>query len=473
MAKFPLGGTSRDYNSKKSVSTVVNLIPEKDKSGAYRVIRKAEGLTLLATLPTLPVRSDPLVNAGFVYLVSGDILYRIDSDGAFTSLGTVGGSGRAKLEDNAVPGDSQILILNGSGVGFIFDDANGLVEITDVDFFASSSVTVLEERFWLSRDDSNEFFGSDLSNGNSYNPLTFGSADESSDKVIAVIAKKSALWVLGSDTIQYFQTFNSTTFPLRTVKGSTKEWGILAVDSLSEINDFFAFLASDRTVRMVQGTQLIEISDLDFQLKVKGNGTPDFPGFTTVSDAYGFFVNGPVHSTYYITFPTEGYTWGYDVKTGLTHTRESEGVGYWRVNGAVKFGLKIICGDNITGQVWVLDPDKVSENGSIFRTKLVTPSISFENNVTIPLIELDMEVAQTTDPTADPKMIVYYTKNGGKTWTHKGHVSLGKFGDHKKRVPLRKFGRLVRLKDFALRLETTDNIGVRYYGAKIITNESL
>ena len=297
--------------------------------------------------------------------------------------------------------------------------------------------------------------------------MTFASAEESPDDVVSVEAKKSALWVLGKETSEYWQSYNDLVLPLRSVKGVTKQWGILAPDSLADINEYFAFLANDRTVRMMQGTQLVKISDLDFELKVKGDGTTTSPGFTTVDDAFGFFVDGPVHSTYYLTFPTEGYTWGYDVNTGLSHTRASEGYGYWRISSAVKYNNQIICSDYISQNLWILDPANNTENSSIMRAKLVTPTISFEQNCTIPLIELEMEVAQTTDPTADPKMMVYYTKDGGNTYTHKGTISLGKFGEHKKRVPLRLFGRLVRNTDFGLRLEITDDVGVKFYGAFI------
>ena len=467
MANFPLGGQGKDYDSKKSRGQVVNLIPEGDKDGSFRSVRRTEGLTSFATLALGPVRSNPLVNTGFIYVVSGSSLYRVDSSGAATDLGSVGGSGRAKLSANSVPGDSQIFILNGSGSGYIYDNANGLVPITDPDFFPSSSVTVLNERFWLARDGTNEFFGSDISDGTSYDPLTFASAEESPDNVEAVVAKKSALWIPGADNTEYWQTFNDLVLPLRRVKGATKEWGILAKDSLAEVNDFFAFLADDRTVRMMRGDQLVKISDLEFELKIKGNGTPSSPGFQTVSDAIGFFVDGPIHSTYYITFPTEGYTWGYDLNTGLSHIRESNGLDLWRVNGAVKFEDKIICADSIDGKLWVLDQGNKTENNEILRAKLITPTVSYEKDVTIPLIEIDMEVAQTDDPEADPQMMVYYTKDGGNTYTNKGQISLGKFGDHRKRVPLRSFGRVVRNKDFGLKLEVTDPVGVTFYGAHI------
>ena len=471
--RFALGGVQKDFDSKKSRAEIINLYGELDDKGMYKTVRRCEGLTLFATLPLGPVRSNLLVNAGYIYVVSGTTLYRVNSSGTVTTLGVVGGAGKAKLSANSIPGDSQILVLNGSGAGYIYTDAGGVVAISDADFFSSSSVAILSERFWFARDNTNEFFGSDVSDGTAYNPLTFGSADEAPDDVVALMAKKSALWVLGSDNTQYFQTFTDATFPLRDVRGATKEWGIIAKDSLAEVNDSFAFLADDRTVRMIKGTQMVEISDLSFNLKVKGNGTTTFPGFSTVSDAYGFFVDGPVHSIYYITFPTEGYTWGFDVNTGAPHRRESEGVGYWRVNSAVKFGVQIICGDNVDGKLWVLDPDSRNENGTLIRTTLITPSISFPTNVTIPLIELDMEVAETTDPTATPEMMIYYTKDGGNTWVNKGRITVGNFGQHNIRVPLRQFGRLVRHKDFALKIVTTDDIGNQYYGAEIKLNGSI
>jgi hypothetical protein len=463
--KLPLGGSSKDFDSKQSRAEVINLIPEGDKDGEYRTVKKVDGLTLFATFALGPVRSIPFVNSSKIYVVSGSALYRVSSTGVVETLGTVGGTGRAEIKANAVPGDNQIGILNGSGAGYIYTNLGGLVQITDPDFFSTTSMAELDERFWFSRDGRNEFFGSDQSDGTAYSPLTFGSADESPDAVVAVVSKKSALWVLGSSDIEYFQRFNDPDFPLRAVKGATQEYGLLVKNTLAEDNDYFAYLADDRTVKLLQGTQLIELSDYEFQTKIAK--------FTTITDAYGFFVDGPLHSIYYITFPTEGYTKGFDLKTGQSHQRKSEGYDYWRVNGAVKFGEKIICGDSIDGKLWVLDTENKTENDVMIRTKLVTPSVSWPKDGTVSKIELSMEVAQTDDPTITPVMMVSYTKDGGKNWVNKGTVPIGNFGQHDKRVVLRNFGRLVRNKDFALRLETTDKVGVQYYGAEIEFEESI
>ena len=75
-----------------------------------------------------------------------------------------------------------------------------------------------------------------------------------------------------------------------------------------------------------------------------------------------------------------------------------------------------------------------------------------------------MELGQVTD-SSDPQMTVFYSKNGGNTWTNKGSVSLGKAGEFDKRLILRQFGRLVANKEFVLRLEITDAVPTRFYSA--------
>jgi len=177
MPEFLIGGKSKNFDSKKSREQTINMIIEGNKSGEFYSVRKLEGLTSFVSGMEAPTRSDILINAGLAYVVSGSRFYRIDTLGNLTDLGAVNGSGRAKLAANAIPGDSEIVILNGEGDGYIYSVALGLVKITDTNFFPSSSVTVLNERFWFTRDGTNEIFGSELSDGSTYNALTFAAAE--------------------------------------------------------------------------------------------------------------------------------------------------------------------------------------------------------------------------------------------------------------------------------------------------------
>ncbi len=464
--KFPLGGKSKDYDSKKSREQLINMIAEVNEDGSYACVKRGEGLTLFKdTLNANLVRSNLHVNQDTIYFVVGDRLFSFVGGGALTNLGDVETlTGRAVIVSNSRPAGNQILVLNGVGDGYIFTVGGAFVKITDPDFFVTSSVTVLEERFWFARDGTNEFFGSEISDGFAYDPLTFGTAEESPDNVVAVIAKKSALWVLGTDTIEYFQTFNDTTFPLRKPKGVTKQRGIRELTSLAEIGDSFVWLADDNTVRMITDTTMTKISNLELELKIKGNGTTAFPGFGTINDVIGFFIDDSIHKIYYLSFRTEGYVWGYDLSTGVGHTRQSEDQLVWRVNSATIYRNAIIVGDYVVGKLWTFDPDAFDEDGVVMRAILQTPTVSWLHDVSIPLIELDMETSTTTGLTADPQMIVQFTKNG-KDYQHHSVISLGTIGEDRTRVPLRNFGRIVRNKDFGLRLEFTDAEQLQLYGA--------
>ena len=439
------------------------MLPEGDKQGRYVAIRDGFGLTDFASLTDSPGRSNLFVNSGFMYCVAGSTLFRANQFGTVENLGNVGGSGRAQLLANSLPGDNQIMVLNGIGQGFVYTNGGGLQQVTDPDFLATVSGTVLGERGWFARRDTNELFASEISNFFAYDPLSFLSAEQDPDNIVSVISKKSAVWGLGQATTEYFQTVNDATVPIRPVIGASKERGTAAVASLAEAGERFAWFADDGTVRYIEGSNMETISDLEFELRVRGDDGPDFPGFAVTDDAVGFFIDGPVHKLYYLTFPTEGYTWGYDFKTKLSHLRGSEATDFWRVGAAALFNNQLYGLDITEGKIYALDQNAKTEAGAIMRRQLTCPTLSFPVDWTLPYVELEMEVGQVTDPNSKPVMIVEYSKDGGENYVTWGTISLGNFGQKRRRIVLRNFGRTIRHQDFILRFTVTDDVRVQFY----------
>lgn len=471
--EIPLAIKSGDYNSVKGTQKLVNMLVETDKSRDFVAVRRAEGLELSVTTPNgEPMRSNIHKNGDYKYFVAGDELYRWDSTTP-TDLGEVGGSGRAQILSNSVPGNNQILILNGGGDGYIYDNS-GLNQIVDSDFYSTTSATILNERFWFSRDGTNEFFASDQSDGTSYNPLSFGTAEWKPDEVVIVVSKQSALWVLGKSTMEYWQSYDDSILPVRAVRGASKDIGILAKTSFAELDEYFAFLADDSNVVLVSGTEVTQISDLDFQIKIRGDGTSQNPGFTAaeIDDCVGFFVDTPQHKIYYLNFPSAGFTWAYDLSTGLTFTRQSlDGTG-WRGIYSLTDENKVYVGDRLDGSVWLYSPDAKGEGDELLPAVMQTPSISFKKDAFINSVTVEMEVAVAED-TTEPEMIVSNTKDGGKTWITHSHIPLGKQGKYQTRVVIRNFGKLVRNKDFSLNFRVTDAVRVQFYSIEADIEESI
>lgn len=463
MARISLGGFDEELDSKKSRTSAVNMYVEQTDKG-YVTFRGVDGLEEFVSLPESPIRSNFTISrSNNLYVVSGSSLFEIDTLGNVSNLGFVGGAGEAQIITNGVPADNQLLILNGLGDGYTYD-SNGLVKITDANFTdASPRVgTILNEIFWVVKEDSNQFIGSAISDGTTWPVDRIATAEESPDFIVNTIAKRSNLYLLGAQTTERWVATSDIQVPVRVQKGGTLLRGCLAKFSLADLAETFAWLADDRTVRAVVGGQMVKISDLDLEQRLKGNGTLAQPKPGTVTDAIGFFVDDPVHKIYYLTFPTAGFTWGYDFTTGLSHIRETAIDDIWRVKESITWNEDVYGGDRLTGQIWKFTQAKKTEGEEFIRRLVRFPSISFEKNASIPLIELDMEVAQADD---NAKLVVRYSKDGGYTYTGWGEITLGNLGNYRTRVPLRNFGRLVRHKDFVIELRLTDPARFQLYGA--------
>jgi len=461
---IPLGGADRNYNSIRSRQGLINMLAESDMEGGYRTVKDCPGLTSFATTPGAG-RSNLFVNSGYMYAIAGSDLIRCDKYGVVTNLGTVGGgSARGQIFANSLPGDNQVMVLNGIGGGFVYTNGAGLVPVTDPDFLSTVSGTVLNERGIFARRDTNEFFLSEVGDFTSYNAASFGSAEQNPDDMVGAIAKGSSAWMIGKRTVETWQTITNTTLPLRAIQGATKLRGMSATQSLADAGERFAWFADDNTIRSIDAGSngMSKISDLDLELRVRGDGTTDFPGFAVTEDAFGFFIDGPVHKIYYLTFPTEGLTWGYDFATGQVHQRKSEGFDYWRIGAAALFNNKLYGLDVIDGFIYELDQNAKDEAGTLMKRVITTPSISAPQDWTLPYVELDMEVGQIQDNT-EPYISCEYSKDGGYTWVTWGKLSLGKRGNYRKRVPFRNFGRISRHKDFILRFTVTDATRVQLY----------
>ena len=473
MIQFPLGGFDLDYNSKQSRAEVINGYMEGEQE--FISVRRTEGLEEWIDCEEPRIRSDLILVDGLIYFVAGESLYQVDRLKNLVNLGTVGGSGRCVLAANNIPDDSQILVLNGLGQALVYQPSVGLAAVTDSNYEAASYVTVLNERFWFPKDNSNQFFASAVSDGTFYPSTAIASAEESPDNVMAPLALKSALWVIGTKTTEYWQSINDSSLPVRQVKGASYERGCAAVNSIVRTGDTACFLADDKTVRMLSGNQMVEVSTLAFTLEVRGDGSLRNPGYSKIDDAYAFYVDGPVHKVYYLTFPTEGVTWGFDLAQGVWHKCKSDGMGKWRVSGAVSAYDQVIVADSESGKLYTMSYGSRTEDGSQMTFELTTPSLSWQKDVVIPMIEIDMEtgVGLTDGQGEDPLMMVEYTKDGGLTWVEHSSVNLGRLGQYNTRVPMYQFGRVIRNQDFALRLRVSDPVEVRMYRAWITLEEGM
>lgn len=95
------------------------------------------GLTVFSTLPTNPVRAI-FTEHGVTYVVSGNILYSVTSNGSYTSLGTLStSSGFCKIQGI----NNELLIIDGSN-GYSYNiSGNSFSKITSTTYVSSIVMT--------------------------------------------------------------------------------------------------------------------------------------------------------------------------------------------------------------------------------------------------------------------------------------------------------------------------------------------
>jgi len=496
---IPLPGEGKDYNSKKSRATLINLMVEQNADGSFKSIKKREGLTTFAATPTgEPIISNLISDELTRVWFSGDtnlFEYQIATS-TVVNLGAHGLAAATYIEgaqNTSKPGpgtQNHKLFYNFNGGGVVYDGV--ITAIADVDFTAQSprSITFSSNRFWFSGD-SDIFFGSDPGTGLAYNPLTVGAADEAPGLMVAVKAIRSNLWIFTESNAEYWQAFSDPNLPLRRVQGASLNVGATRPHRFSpveKIENVIFFLANDMSLREINGTNAVDVSGLDYKLKLAGDGTTELPDKGV--ELFVSSVDSLIHKYFIVTSrvldplsPTAGivqFTYVYDAKTGLGHYRTSPDEEYWKGFKSVAFtqnrvaseSEKIVMmtsSDSFAGipddNVYRLDSNVYTDDGDDFDCILQTDSLSFDKDATISFIEIEMETGVGNVDSTDPEMTVEYSKDGGVNFITWGTVKLGGSTDQSNRIRMNNFGRLVRYRDFILKLTITEPVRVEFYGA--------
>lgn len=425
---------SLPISSQRCVNAYAETQPRSAKTRT--AVFGAPGVSLFATCGNGPIRGGIEVS-GTAYFVSGNELWTVDTDGN----AQLRGSGIAGLNQVAIDAsDEEIVIVNGTN-GYVYDIAAAtLAQISDGDFNAANTVTVVNSLFVYDWKNTNKFFVSEVLDAGNIDALKFASAESSPDGVVAVRNRNGLLMVFGAKTIEPWDHTGASDFPFSRIKGGTIDRGITAPLAIVNEDSSLFFLGNDKVFYRLNGLQLIRISTHALE--------KEWQGYETTADAFCFKVPIDGHKFIYLTFPTENTTWGYDIATGLWHERVSwDATGMevrWRVNCAVEAYNKILVGDQRSGRIGTLDPAIYTEFGDPIVMTLVSPPVFQDGRfMAVPCFELDMEtgVGLTTGQGSDPKVMLEYSTDGGRSYTDPQHWrTMGKIGATQTRLQWRELG---------------------------------
>jgi hypothetical protein len=450
----------------RMVNMFPEIVPEGGKEPAF--LMRAPGLRLLAAVGLGPIRG-LWSYGGYGYAVSGNSLYKIDSNYTSTLLGTVIGTGPVSMSDNGTQ-----LFVAANGPSYIYNaTTNVFQQITDPDFPGAVTVGFLDGYFVFNEPNSQKVWVTSLLDGLSVDPLDFASAEGSPDGLVSLIVDHREAWLFGTNSVEVWYDAGNVAFPLQRIQGAFNEIGCVAPYSVAKLDNSLFWLGADARGRGIvyraNGYTGVRVSThaIEWQIQQYGN----------LSDAIGYTYQQDGHSFYVLIFPTANTTWVYDAATQAWHERAGWSNGSFtrhRSNCQMAFNSEVIVGDFENGNIYAFDLDDYSDNGQIqkwLRSWRALPT--GQNNLKRTAhhsLQLDVEsgVGLNVGQGSDPEVMLRWSDDGGHTWSNYHTAKIGKIGEYYRRVFWRRLGMTLKLRDRVYELSMTDPVKTAIMGAELL-----
>ncbi|TCR65442.1 packaged DNA stabilization protein [Bosea sp. BK604] len=387
------------------------------QEGGRTYVRRDPGLvTLSATGKSAPLRGMLDVN-GVKYAVFNGAVVTVSAGGAVTTLtGAIPGSDGVTLaRNNKVTGGvstPDIVAVRESGGAYLLS-ASAVSAYPDADLPASvNSVDFLGGYFLFSLPDG-RIFASDL-NSTAINALSFATAENRADGLRRIAVSGNIAYAFGSSTIEPYVNVGTAPFPLQRA-ATVPPIGILttmAVAGHEEAwNNPVFFVASDRTVRTLQGYETATVSTADVDRFIAASTIASLELCVFVWNGRGF-----------VAVSSDAGTWVYDVSANAWHEKTSKLTtpARWRASRSIYSNGLWVFGDTLGGNLQALTAT-LSENGQPLPWLIQSgPLKDFPARIACRLSADFTEAAE--------QVLVSWSHDGGKTWSDELTRSLADAG---------------------------------------------
>lgn len=357
---FPLpDGSYSDDCRPFTQQDVCNYLPTFAEATGTRSRTKyvpVPGLVTLAGVGNGPHRGIRDVE-GKLFVVSGNTLYQVATDGTATSRGTIPGTRRVSMVHNQIDGGNELIIATGDN-SYVWNTVTETLTATGVpllfvDFLNQLIIGIdVARRFWR---------WSGLADATSWNSLDNESAESSPDRLVGQIVSQGEVLLFGERTIEVWS--NSPSGNLTFQRSTVIEKGCANGNTICRLDNTVYFVGNDSIAyRLENGYTPVPISSKAITDSIS-DGDP--------SKLFAFTWEDKGYVVYYLT-AQDGNTWGFDVTCQKFHRRESFGLTRWRVNTLCKWNGDWYAGDYSNGKLYRLEWGNVYEGCEIMPRTLRT-----------------------------------------------------------------------------------------------------
>ena len=451
--RIPLaGGQNKRASVNQDAQTLVNLYlePDSDEPETSPAMYKVPGKSSFSTVGNGPILA-MIEFDGAVLAVSGDEVYRIDSNGNEVLVGSL-----SFLSPSVACSKNRYQAIFVTDSGAWISNGTTLAQVTDTDYPGSLVVDYLAGYFVFAVPDSQQFFVSQLDNGDSYDALDFAQAESNVDDIVTIIVDHEEVWIYGVDTTEVWYNSGASDFPFALRQGATMEVGCAARQSVARVDNTIFWLGRNRS-----GSGVVYRADGYNPQIISNRGIEhEISKMPETSDAIAYAYQDSGHAFYVLTFPAGGKTFVYDASVQdpgkAWHVRETYGKGRDRGNCHVfAFGRHLV-GDFEDGIIWELDRDTYDDGGLPIVWERTFPRIVSDfKRLFFRELVINIERGVGLVDGSTPKIYLDWSDDGGHTWSSKREASMGTVGNY---LPMVVFNRLGSARERVFRVSGSDSV---------------
>lgn len=426
---FPIEIVGPSYESRsKPLSAQVcrNLYPESNPTG--NALQPFPGEKLFTTSNGKNRGMYEAEWNGYAFYVNGTTLYKVNSAGTQSSIGSIAGGGRCVF----VLASFYLYIITG---GIVYrTDGDMVTQVTDTDLESPNSAAFLNSQI-IYDGDNGRFVSSDPGDGSSVQSLNYATAESNADDLIRVYQFQQQLILFGDLSIEHWYNSGVDNPPFDRSEGGLISVGIAGVYSVTNTDRAVYFLGHDRTVYRLEGYSLNQVSTIAINNQIES--------YSNVSDCEAYSLKLQGQSIVVFQFPSANKTWAYS-ETFNTWFELSTGVtgGQHRMSGyCFAFGKHLVA-DRVSGSIHEWDLNTFDSAGETIIRERVLPPIASNplgapgRRITCSRFELILERGQglTTGQGSEPVVMISASEDGGQTFLPEQSISLGELGQYQYKV---------------------------------------
>jgi hypothetical protein len=406
----------------------VNMVPVPKQHGiSTGYLKPADGIVTMSE--GQGADRGGIVWNGVCYRVSGTKLVSVSEAGAVTVLGDVGSGGYCSFTYSF----DRLAVCSGGRL--YYWSGSALTQVTDVDLGQANYVAWGDGYFVTT--DGDFLVVTELNDPMAINPLKYGSAEVSPDKILSVMFVRNELTAINRYTIETYTNTGGANFPFSRIGGAHIPKGAVGRDAACILGDAIAFVGSGPNeapaVYLGENGLVAKMSTREIDLILSEYTEAELATIVCETKSSG----GQQHMLIHLPDRTLGYdiasTKVFEEHVWFVLTSSATDFARYRARGHVWAYGKWIVGDPVGGKIGYASGDNGHHYGDVVRWEIGTMIVYGEaTGAAFHQLEL-IALTGRVESGKNPVISTSYSTDG-VTWSMERPILAGARGERDKRL---------------------------------------